>query len=104
VKKQYQTRLESDTADRVDEYRDENEMTDAEAIRRLVNAGLEVQNHPTRQEIADKLEQVRAEMPDGGDRPDKMEVQRAGQSGTLIMIALLAALSFVIVFTEVLVI
>jgi hypothetical protein len=95
VKKQYQTRLESDTADRVDEYRDENEMTDAEAVRRLVRAGLEAQDHPTRQEIADKLDRVRAEMPDGDDRANEAEWHRAAQTGTVISIAVITLLAIV---------
>lgn len=38
-KKQYHTRLDDDTAQWVDEFKDEREITQAEALRRLVRAG-----------------------------------------------------------------
>jgi len=40
-KSRYQTRLEKDTSERVDEYRDRLDLTTAEAVRRLIVAGLE---------------------------------------------------------------
>lgn len=42
-KKKYQTRLPADTAEDVDEYRDEHEISQAEAVRRLVSAGLKAE-------------------------------------------------------------
>lgn len=37
----YQTRLDPDVADRVDEYVEENDVTTSEGVRRLVRAGLD---------------------------------------------------------------
>jgi len=46
ARKKYQTRLPADTADEVDEFIDEREITQAEGIRRLVESGLEAQDEP----------------------------------------------------------
>jgi metal-responsive CopG/Arc/MetJ family transcriptional regulator len=42
-REKYQTRLPADTAAEVEEYIDENEISQSEAIRRLVETGLEVE-------------------------------------------------------------
>jgi len=42
-REKYQTRLPADTAGEVEEYIDENDISQAEAIRRLVETGLEVE-------------------------------------------------------------
>lgn len=68
----YQTRLPSDTADEVETYMDEHDISQAEAIRRLVEAGIE-------------------------SKANEGELQRAaGQNGTLILILILGLLSFVL--------
>jgi predicted DNA-binding protein len=78
-KKQYQTRLDPDTADRVDEYAEQQDVTKAEALRRLIAHGL---NHAdedamTAAEIRDDLEEIRNRLDaddgtdDGTDDTDK---------------------------------
>jgi methylphosphotriester-DNA--protein-cysteine methyltransferase len=74
-------------AEKVEAYQDEHNLTDAEAVRRLVAAGLEQQNQPTREEIAADLEEiqsavrgVRREITDD----DAGELHRAHQVGTVI--------------------
>jgi hypothetical protein len=47
-------------AEAVEAYQDEHNLTDAEAVRRLVAAGLEHESQPTREEIATELEEVAA--------------------------------------------
>lgn len=42
-REKYQTRLPADMAEKVDEYKDENDISQAEAVRRLIEAGLEVE-------------------------------------------------------------
>jgi len=42
-RQKYQTRLPADMAEKVDEYRDEHDISQAEAVRRLIDAGLEVE-------------------------------------------------------------
>ena len=42
-REKYQTRLPADMAEKVDEYRDEHDISQAEAVRRLIDAGLEVE-------------------------------------------------------------
>ena len=100
-KKQYQTRLDSDMAEKVEEYQDEHNLTDAEAIRRLVAAGINQQDQPTREEIAADLEEiqssirgVRRELGTEDDR-DGGEVQRAAQVGTIISILAVSVLALV---------
>jgi len=62
----YQTRLPSDDAERVDEYVRDRDISQSEAVRRLIRAGLET--------VADDEE-------DGDDRAGAVE--RARQNGTL---------------------
>lgn len=45
TKKQYQTRLDPDDAEAVEEYAEDHGVTDAEAVRRLIKAGLDVEQH-----------------------------------------------------------
>jgi Fe-S-cluster formation regulator IscX/YfhJ len=46
-KERYQTRLDPDTAAAVDDYADRHGVTEAEAVRRLVAAGLDVEQDDT---------------------------------------------------------
>jgi hypothetical protein len=96
-KKQYQTRLDPDVADRVDQYAADNDLTKSEAIRRLVREGIEASGGPTREEIVDDLaeiqstiEGVRRELDDTGD-----DIQRAAQVGTVISLVVIAVVAFV---------
>jgi len=61
-KKQFQTRLDPDIAERVEDYADENDVSHSEAVRRIVRAGLEAADGPTRDEIAADLEEIRSEI------------------------------------------
>ena len=45
-REKYQTRLPADTAAEVDDYIDEHDVSQSEAIRRLVESGLEAQDEP----------------------------------------------------------
>ena len=45
-REKYQTRLPADTAAEVDDYIDEHDVSQSEAIRRLVESGLETQDEP----------------------------------------------------------
>jgi peptidoglycan/xylan/chitin deacetylase (PgdA/CDA1 family) len=60
-KKQYQTRLDPDTADKVDTYAEQQDVTKAEALRRLVTHGLDHADEDamTAAEIRDDLEEIR---------------------------------------------
>jgi methyl-accepting chemotaxis protein len=98
-------------ADRVEEYQDEHNLTSAEAVRRLVAAGLEQQDEPTREEIAadlrrvnesvddvaDDLDDLRADLDDHSDHPElstarmNQTVQRYGGILMLLLVAFLAA-------------
>ena len=69
----FQTRLPADDADRVEEYRAANEISQAEAVRRLIRAGLE------------------AEWEDD----DLGQLERAGQTGTVMAVVLVALLTVV---------
>lgn len=45
-KTRVQTRVDDDTHDRIGEFRDTNNLSDAEAVRRLLRAGLSAKGHP----------------------------------------------------------
>jgi hypothetical protein len=103
-KEQYQTRLDSDMAEAVEAYQDEHNLTDAEAVRRLVAAGLEHQSQPTREEIAADLEEiqssirgVRREIDTDDDRGGGGQLERAGQVGTVIAAVTTGVLAAVVV-------
>jgi len=75
-REQLQARCDPDTVEAVKEYQDEKDITKSEAVRRLIRAGLDAK---AREE-------------------EYGPVRRAGQSGTLIMILVIAILSFVLQF------
>ena len=97
-KKQFQTRLDPDVADRVEQYADENDLSNSEAVRRLVRQGIEASGGPTREEIAADLEEVRSAVRgvrrelDTDDDPDG-QLQRAGQVGTVVSVVVTAVLT-----------
>jgi len=104
-KEQYQTRLDSDMAEAVEAYQDEHNLTDAEAVRRLVAAGLEHESQPTREEIAADLEEIQSAVrgvrreitDDDSDRDGGGQRQRAGQVGTVITAVVTGVLAAVVV-------
>lgn len=75
-KTKYQTRLDPDDAERVDEYVAEHDLSESEAVRRLVRAGLEAE---------------------ADDEADDMATARmnetARQSGTILMVLMLGFLT-----------
>jgi hypothetical protein len=79
AREKYQTRLPADMAEKVDEYKDENDISQAEAVRRLVESGLEAQNEPD-------------------DETDD-EIERAAQKGTIYFLILVGLLSLNLVVT-----
>jgi antitoxin component of RelBE/YafQ-DinJ toxin-antitoxin module len=97
-KKQFQTRLDPDVADRVEQYADENDLSNSEAVRRLVRQGIEASGGPTRDEIAADLKEVRSAVRgvrrelDTDDDPDG-QLQRAGQVGTVVSVVVTAVLT-----------
>jgi hypothetical protein len=68
-RQRYQTRLSPDRADRVDDYAAENDLTQSEAVRRLIVAGLDATDDPTTDEIAADLRDLRQEIE--ADRDDR---------------------------------
>jgi len=64
-KTKYQTRLDDDDAERVDEYTEDRGINQSEAVRRLVRAGLAQEGYPVTAtdgagQIADRLEAIEA--------------------------------------------
>jgi len=101
-KRQFQTRLDPDVADRVEQYAEDNDLSNSEAVRRLVREGIEASAGPTREEIATDLEEVRAavrgvrrglDTDDDSDRDGGGQRQRASQVGTIIMVVATAVLT-----------
>lgn len=76
----YQTRLPADDAERVDDYVENHDVSESEAIRRLIRAGLEVERDDG--EIIDTRGKATAEIN-----------ERARQSGTALMLLMLAFLT-----------
>jgi hypothetical protein len=99
-KKQYQTRLDPDVADRVEQYADENDLSNSEAVRRLVRTGIETVGGPTRDEIAADLDEIRSEIrgvrDEVEDTDDGGGLFRARQSGTILVLLLSAVLGLLV--------
>jgi metal-responsive CopG/Arc/MetJ family transcriptional regulator len=79
-REKYQTRLPADTAERVNDYIDNHEVSQSEAIRRLIEAGLEVERDDG--EILDTRDMAEAHIN-----------ERARQSGTILMLLMLGFLT-----------
>ena len=77
AREKYQTRLAADMAEKVDEYKDELDISQAEAIRRLIEAGLEAE----------------ASAETGG------ETERAAQRGTIYFIIIVGLLTLNLIAT-----
>ena len=75
AREKYQTRLPDDTAKRVDAYNAEHGITQAEGVRRLIQAGLEAEA-------------------DDEDTDDGLE--RAAQSGTFILLVILGVIGLLV--------
>lgn len=60
AREKYQTRLPADMAEKVDEYKDENDISQAEAVRRLIDTGLKVERQDG--ELVDMSERSVARM------------------------------------------
>jgi predicted phage tail protein len=72
-KDRYQTRLDADHAERVDQYRDDHDLTQAEAVRRLILTGLDVEEGNATvpaDEIRRDLDELRDELADNHDDED----------------------------------
>jgi len=115
-KEQFQTRLDSDMAERVEKYRDEHELTSAEAVRRLVAAGIKDESEPTREQIAADLElinesvdEIAADLDNLRDELDESDdeefedmavannvLREARQTGTLPSILIIGMLAFLV--------
>ena len=99
-KEQFQTRLDSDMAERVEKYRDEHELTSAEAVRRLVAAGIEDESEPTREQIAADLDNLRDELVESENDEDEVQdegpLRKAGQTAVLISILVIGLLSLLL--------
>jgi len=76
----YQTRLPTDDAERLDEYADEHDISEAEAVRRLIRLGLEVEADDG--DVIDTSDMVTMDMN-----------ERARQTGTILMILMLGFLT-----------
>lgn len=80
AREKYQTRLPADTAEQVNDYIEDREISQSEAIRRLVETGLEVERDDG--EIIDTRDMATVNMN-----------ERARQSGTILMLLLLGFLT-----------
>jgi len=72
-RQRYQTRLSPDRGDRVDDYAAENDLTQSEAVRRLIVAGLDATGQPTTEEIAADLRKLHDELE--SEEPDEVEAE-----------------------------
>jgi hypothetical protein len=77
VRQQHQTRLDEDVAKRVEDYQDEHNISQAEALRRLIRTGLdqaEADDEPKVEDIQDDLDEILSRL----DQDDKDE--KAGET------------------------
>jgi hypothetical protein len=92
AREKYQTRLDPDDARAVDDFADEREVSTSEALRRLVQTGLDHHDDPTEAVIADGGETA--------DRLDRIEEQQEwnGRVGIYQWIGNLAGLAYILAF------
>jgi len=81
AKSRYQTRLPADQAERVDEYVKNHDISQSEAVRRLILSGLDHEDGETvtRAEIQEDLRQLQADNDDGDGDTHIMGQQNATQ-------------------------
>jgi hypothetical protein len=75
-KERYQTRLDPDDAERVEHFADEHNITKAEAVRRLIQTGLDAEEGVLKtdaDEIRDHLQTIRTDGGQVANRLDRLE-------------------------------
>jgi hypothetical protein len=78
TKKRFQTRLDPDDADSVESFADDHDITQSEALRRLIQRGLDADDSPDAEAIRDDLRDLRREI----DTDDgETETHRMAQMG-----------------------
>lgn len=77
-KKRFQTRLDPDVGEQVTTFADDHDITESEALRRLIKRGLDA-DEPDVDEIRRDLQQIQAELAD--DRDDDHETHAMHQMG-----------------------
>jgi predicted DNA-binding protein len=97
-KKQYQTRLDPDTADKVDTYAEQQDVTKAEALRRLVAHGLDHADEEamTAAEIREDLAEIRDRLDtdDGDDGEREAHIMHQMNAKTIGTLSVVATVSF----------
>lgn len=87
TRQRYQTRLDPDDAAAVDEYQEKHDISQAEAVRRLIQDGLESagenDDEPTRAEIAADLREIEDELSTDDERTHQMNQASAVTIGTV---------------------
>lgn len=101
ARKKYQTRLPADTADEVDEFIDERDISQAEGIRRLVQSGLEAQDEPDDETDGPDGDDRFTKQYDGDDRYEGGRIERAGYPrGVIPAILVLVLLSTILLVVD----
>ena len=94
-----QTRADSDTVEQIENYRDERDISQSEAVRRLIRKGLRTEG------LRADAVSSEADVPDDtdskytiehGDTPDDGTIHTARQNGTLRLIGGIAILAFLV--------
>ncbi len=76
VRQQHQTRLDEDVAKRVEEYQDEHNISQAEALRRLIRMGLDqadADDEPDVEDIQDDLDKILSRLDQDDDEPLRVQ-------------------------------
>jgi hypothetical protein len=81
-REQYQTRLDNDTAEKVDEYQDERDLSKAEAVRRLIKEGLESlddpdDDGPSNDDVLDQMDQLKEMIQDDDTDTNDYRIRRS---------------------------
>jgi hypothetical protein len=92
-KKQYHTRLDDDTAQWVDEFREERDITQAEAVRRLVRAGQEDLQLDDSDDSAEETDSERQLATDGGGGVARQFFQQSATLYSVIVVLTAVPLS-----------
>jgi len=99
---QFQTRLDPDDAEAVEDYADQHEVTKAEAVRRLVRAGIDAEQHDSldpdeiRADLRELREAVEDDQDDETSGAGETVVMRQMSARTIGIIATSGTLGFLL--------
>jgi antitoxin component of RelBE/YafQ-DinJ toxin-antitoxin module len=101
-KQQYQTRLDPDVAKQVDRFAEDHGLSKSEAVRRLVETGIEAGSGPTNGQLRDDLEDVKLTVRSIDESlPEETVTRRASMVSPLVLVLTVIGVGIVLGVLEV---